>query len=186
MAASGAGNGRPSTAQARRRSLGHTPPHKPLRSRTEQPWPPGWAAFQEDFRSALALDSPIDQAVAIALLATAYELPRLVANVASDHGLPMDTVFRLSAELTVTVLALWSRQWDFMPDLDDNSVIMRQSAFSAANWPWMAVRAGEPDWRPPSNALCWAEVSAEEHAECARHGEVEEARWAAEEANAAA
>src|SRR3954452_244173 len=38
MAASGAGDGRPSTAQARRRSLGHTPPHEPLSSRTEQPW----------------------------------------------------------------------------------------------------------------------------------------------------
>src|SRR3954453_15619682 len=38
MAASGAGNGRPSTAQARRRSLGHTPPHEPPTSRTEQPW----------------------------------------------------------------------------------------------------------------------------------------------------
>src|SRR4051794_15340025 len=38
MAASGAGDGRSSTAQVRRRSLGHTPPHKPLTCRTDQPW----------------------------------------------------------------------------------------------------------------------------------------------------
>src|SRR3954452_12082231 len=37
MAASGAGDGRSSTAQVRRCSLGHTPPHKPLTCRTDQP-----------------------------------------------------------------------------------------------------------------------------------------------------
>src|SRR4051794_23526768 len=41
MAASGAGDGRSSTAQVRRCSLGHTPPHKPLTCRTDQPW--AWA-----------------------------------------------------------------------------------------------------------------------------------------------
>src|SRR3954449_4140084 len=41
MAASGAGDGRSSTAQVRRCSLGHTPPHKPLTCRTDQPWTAG-------------------------------------------------------------------------------------------------------------------------------------------------
>ena len=80
------------------------------------------------------------------------------------------------------MLALWAKQWDFVPDLDDHSVLMWRDAFSAANWPWMAARAGTPDWRPPTNALCWADVSPEEHAECVRQGEEErQAYWAEQE-----
>src|SRR5690242_1737100 len=78
--------------------------------RGEEP-PPGRDVFAEDYRHALSLDDPVDQAIAIALLATVYELPRLVANLASENGLTMDIAFRLSAELTVAVLALWSKQW---------------------------------------------------------------------------
>jgi hypothetical protein len=76
--------------------------------------PPGWDAFQAAFGHALALEHPVDKAVSVALLDTLHELPRLIANVASDNGLPMDTVFRLSTELTVVVLALWSRKWPFV------------------------------------------------------------------------
>src|SRR3954468_13655429 len=47
MAASGAGDGRSSTAQVRRCSLGHTPPHKPLTCRTDQPWAQAEAARTE-------------------------------------------------------------------------------------------------------------------------------------------
>src|SRR3954451_15570566 len=52
MAPSGAGDGRPSTAQARRRSLGHTPPHEPLSSRTEQPWAPARVSETSDWQMA--------------------------------------------------------------------------------------------------------------------------------------
>ena len=51
--------------------------------------PPGWDVFERDYGHALSLDDPIDRAMAVALLATVYELPRLVADVASEDGLPM-------------------------------------------------------------------------------------------------
>jgi hypothetical protein len=51
------------------------------------------------------------------------------------------------------------------------------AAFEGVNWPWKAVRAGQPDWRPPVFGLGWGEVEPDYFAECVAHGEALEEKY---------
>jgi hypothetical protein len=52
---------------------------------------------------------------------------------------------------------------------------LMQSGFEPVNWPWLAERAGEPEWTPLTFALCWVELDAEERRLSVLKGEGENA-----------
>src|SRR3954471_16863134 len=141
--------------------------------------PPGWKAF----KAAEAVDDVVDAVSLVNLLALLYCLPRLAALVAAELGLGLDQVFRLSGALLRASEELCRQQFAFWPEERDDAFL--QGAFQPVNWPWLADRAGEPDWTPPGYALGWIRLTEEQHAASVRKGE-EAARWADEEKGPAA
>jgi hypothetical protein len=71
--------------------------------------------------------------------------------------------------------------YEFWPK-DPDGTLFLQDAFEPVNWPWLAAKAGTPDWEPPGYALCWIPLGAEERRLSALKGE---AACGAEEAAAA-
>ena len=131
------------------------------------------------------MDDPLEAAATVTLLWLFYHLPRLTALVAADFGLGMDQLFRLSGALLFTLDELCRQRLEHWPK-DPDAVFPVLDAFEPVNWPWLAERAGEPDWTPPGYALCWVPLTEEERALSVAKGEEEEARWAEEERVAAA
>src|SRR4051794_37000445 len=142
--------------------------------------PPGWEAF----RAAEDVDDVVQAVSLVNLLALLYTTPRLTALVAAESGLGMDQLFKVSGGLLLTLEAMCGKLFEFWPK-DPDEMLFLQDAFEPVNWPWLAKRAGEPDWTPPSYALCWVELDAEERRLSVLKGEEEATRWAEEEKAAA-
>jgi hypothetical protein len=128
--------------------------------------PPGWEAF----KAAELVENPALGVGMITALAILYALPRLAANVAADQGVSIEQTFKISAGMLIAVWTFCHQKLDFWPK-DEDAVTLLDGAFLTVNWPWLARRGGEPNWRPPTYASGWVPVSDEEFAECVRHGE---------------
>lgn len=135
--------------------------------------PPGWEALD-------GLENPVDRGFALAQLTAGYELPRLLAVLAVDQGLPIGASWRL-ANLAMAaldnILTGAARKYgiepcgtgEFLPldegDRDGESYAdlshYRDDCFVAVDWPSLAAKAGEPGWTPPAYGGAWPELSAE-------------------------
>jgi hypothetical protein len=142
--------------------------------------PPGWETFK-----AAELVKPHLGIGMITALAIMYALPRLAANVSADQGVGIEQTYKISTGLLLTVWTFCTQKLDYWPK-DEDAVTLLDEAFLTVNWPWLAARAGEPAWEPPSYAAGWVRVTPEEHEECIRHGEEREAAYRELERNDAA
>jgi hypothetical protein len=106
--------------------------------------PPGW----EVFKTAEAVDDPLEAAAVVTPLWLFYSVPRLTALVAAEFGLSMDQLFKLSGALLFILDELCRQRLEHWPK-DPDAVFPVPDAFEPVNWPWLAKRAGEPDWTPP-------------------------------------
>jgi hypothetical protein len=140
--------------------------------------PPGWEVLAD-------LPNPFHRGFAAAVLTTGYELQRLVAVAAVNEGMPIDAAARL-ANLVFLVMevtlgeeaARWGIDgWD--PFDADKALPRDDRAYCHVNWPWLAHKAGQPDWTPPYRGTTWLELSAEEHAAAVGKGQAEDATKAA-------
>lgn len=142
--------------------------------------PPGWKALD-------GLENPVDRGFALAQLTAGYELPRLLAVLAVDEGLPIGASWRL-ANLAMAaldnILTAAARKdgiepcgtGEFVPlggDAGDGERYAdlshyRDDRFVAVDWPSLAAKAGEPDWTPPVYGGAWPELSAARRSELRR------------------
>jgi hypothetical protein len=133
------------------------------------------------------LDHDLERGFALGVLAAAYGLERTVACVAVDQGVPVGTAYKVAAMSLLVTLANVGEEaarWGLEPWASaeapgrDVDLGLRQEAFVHINWPWLARKAGEPDWTPPGYHTAWLELSAERRQACLRRGEAEDAAGA--------
>ena len=154
---------------------------RPPRPAPAEP-PPGWEAF----RAAELVADPLEGVGMVNILWLLYALPRLIANLAFEEGVGLDRTWKISAGTVLLALEHCRRTLAYWPK-DEDAVGLLDAAFEGVNWPWKAVRAGQPDWRPPVFGLGWGEVEPDYFAECVAHGEaIEEKYRLMEERDAAA
>jgi hypothetical protein len=109
------------------------------------------------------------------LLALLYRVPRLTAPVAAEFGADVDQAFKIGRALLLTLEAMCGKIYEFWPK-DPDGTLFLQDAFEPVNWPWLAAKAGTPDWEPPGYAPCWIPLDAEERHLSVLKGEEEAAR----------
>jgi hypothetical protein len=143
--------------------------------------PRGWEAF----RAAEQLEDPVHAVSMVNILWLLYALPRLIANMAAEEGVGIQHTWRISAGIVLLALEHCRQKLDFWPK-DPDRVALLDAAFDPVNWPHHAVKAGEPDWRPPVYGLGWTEVTPEEFAEAVAHGEAIDEKYRRLEAEDAA
>jgi hypothetical protein len=174
-------------SQAIDRTPGYTRAEQLLRqSREVKPeLPPGWEVLA-------GIQNPFQRGFTAAALRTGYELQRLVAVAAVNEGVPIDAAARL-ANLVFLVMEVTLGEaatrwgiggWD---PFDAGRALPRDDrAYCHVNWPWLAHKAGQPDWTPPYHGTTWLELSAEEHGAAVRKGQAEDAAKADDDTEAPA
>ena len=144
--------------------------------------PPWWEAF----KAAERVEDPLEGVGMVNILWLIYALPRLIANLAFDEGVGLDRTWKISVGTVLLALEHCRQRLDYWPK-DEDAVGLLDEAFEGVNWPYKAVKAGRPDWRPPVYGLGWGEVEPDYFAECVAHGEaIEEKYRLTEERDAAA
>jgi hypothetical protein len=145
------------------------------------PLPPGWTLLAE-------VEGERGLGYAIATLTTLYEMQRLAMSVAVDEGVPIGRAFNIANTMMLAmagILAGKAKFWGLEPwasaaNPHEADLGLEDAAFVHANWPHMALTAGEPDWEPPAYVTAWLELSAEKRAEAVARGAAEAEAFAAE------
>ena len=104
----------------------------------------------------------------------AFKAAELVAD--PLEGVGLDKTWKISAGTVLLALEHCRQRLAYWPK-DEDAVGLLDEAFEGVNWPWKAVRAGQPDWRPPVFGLGWGEVEPDYFAECVAHGEALEEKY---------
>jgi hypothetical protein len=106
--------------------------------------------------------NPLVQGMMISHNATVYCLPRCVAETAVECGLGMSEAYELADAVTHAAMrgtrhffGDYSLPW-VAPS--GRSQIYDDDCLGGIDWPSLAARAGEPEWKPPQFSLAWPET----------------------------
>jgi hypothetical protein len=130
----------------------------PVAPEPERPLPAG-------IKPAARLKHPTMQGFMFGHLDAVYSLPRLVACMAAEAGLPMGKVHELAVGITFALIDhidREAREAGLEPWAGNSEQELYDLwAFPEINWPNLANIVGEPEWKPPYYGMGWYEYSPE-------------------------